>query len=35
MATRLSLSNLEMTKLGYADEENFKIFVIDNLTDTD
>ena len=35
MATRLSPSDLEVIKLGYASEENLEIFVIDNLTDTD
>lgn len=35
MATRLSPTNLETAKLGYADEENFEILTIDNLTDAD
>lgn len=35
MTTRLSPSDLEMTKLGFADRENFKILAIDNLTDRD
>ena len=35
MSTRLSPSDLETTKLGYADEENFEILAIDNLTDED
>lgn len=34
METRLSPSYLEMTKLGYADKENFEILAIDNLTQT-
>lgn len=33
--TRLSPSNLEMTKLRLADPENFEVFVIEYLTDTD
>lgn len=33
--TKLSPSNSEITNLGYADEENFKRLVIDNLTYTD
>lgn len=32
MATRLYPTDLEETKLGYADDENFKILAIDNLT---
>lgn len=35
MATRLSPSDLEMTKLGFADGENFEILAIDNLTNID
>lgn len=35
MATKLSPSDLEMTKLGYADGENFEILAINNLTNTD
>lgn len=34
MATKLSPSDLEMTKLGYAYGENFEILAIDNLTNT-
>lgn len=33
MSTRLSPSDLEETKLGYADEENFKILAMDYLED--
>lgn len=35
MLTKLSLTNLEATKLGYADKENFEILAIDSLTDED
>jgi hypothetical protein len=35
VSTRLIPSDLEKTKLGYADEGNFKILAIDNLTDGD
>lgn len=35
VATRLIPLDLEKTKLGYADEGNFEILVIDNLTDGD
>ncbi|XP_050909651.1 uncharacterized protein LOC127123478 [Lathyrus oleraceus] len=35
VSTRLAPSNLEKTKLGYADKENFEILAIDNLTDGD
>ena len=35
MTTKLSPSGLEMTKLGYADGENFEILAIDNLTHID
>ncbi|XP_050915869.1 uncharacterized protein LOC127130962 [Lathyrus oleraceus] len=35
VSTRLAPSDLEKTKLGYADEENFEILAIDNLTDRD
>lgn len=35
MATKLSPSNLEMTKLEFVDEENFEILAINNLIDTD
>lgn len=34
-ATRLSPTNLEATKLGYADDENFEILAIGNLADAD
>lgn len=35
MATRLTPTNLEATKLGYANDENFEILVINNLADAD
>lgn len=35
MSTRLSPTDLETTKLGYADEENFEILAIDSLGDED
>ncbi|XP_050895650.1 uncharacterized protein LOC127102313 [Lathyrus oleraceus] len=35
MSTRLSPIDLEVTKLGYADKENFEILSIDSLTDED
>lgn len=35
MTTKLSPSDLEMKKLGYADGENFEILAIDNLTNID
>lgn len=35
VATRLTPSDLEKTKLGYVDEGNFKILVVDNPTDGD
>lgn len=35
VSTRLSLTNLEITKLGYADEESFEILAIDRLADED
>lgn len=34
-STRLSLSNLEMTKLGSTDLKNFEVFTIENLANTD
>lgn len=34
-AIGLSPSDLEISKLGYADEENFEILAINNLADTD
>lgn len=33
MATKLSLLDLEIMKLGYVEEENFEILVIDNMID--
>lgn len=35
VSTRLAPSDLEKTKLGYTDKENFEILAIDNLTDGD
>lgn len=35
LETRLSQIDLEAIKLGYADDENFEILVIHNLTDAD
>ena len=35
LETKLSPLYLDVTKLGYADEENFENFSIDNLTDAD
>lgn len=35
VATRLTPSDLEKTKLGYIDEGNFEILVVDNLTNED
>ena len=35
MSTRLSPTDLETTKLGYADQESFEVLAIDNLTNED
>ena len=35
MAVRLSPSDLESSKLGYANEEEFEVLAINALTDTD